>query len=289
MTGSSPVGARGGTERTFYFHGQPGSARELRLFDSMDLRSWHVLDRSIVDPQAGLSAHFDRLATEVRVAMQGKPASFVGFSLGAYVALEVAARLPDQQLAIDLVSAAAPLSTGDFLGAMAGKAVFSSARRPRIFAWVVTAQSLAARYVPDILSKMLFASAQGGDRLLYRDPHFREGIKRVIREGLGRNRNAYRAEVQGYVEDWSPILATVRHSVTIWHGRSDSWSPPAMANALAWRLPNVAHVHLLDGCSHYSTLEAYLSWVSAKTSADVTSSLPPPAPQPPPARAASAS
>ena len=46
--------------------------------------------------------------------------------------------------------------------------------------------------------------------------------------------------------------------VTIWQGSEDDWTPPAMAEALAALLPTTPAVHILPGCSHFSTLRAYL-------------------------------
>lgn len=46
----------------------------------------------------------------------------------------------------------------------------------------------------------------------------------------------------------------MRCPVRIWQGGADTWSPPAMADCLADRLPAVVGVERLAGLSHYSCL-----------------------------------
>ena len=249
---------------TVYFHGQPGTADELALFGGEEPRGWIVPDRSIGLDTSTIAAHLDALADEVRSRCGNRAVKLIGFSLGAYVALEVAARLPDLDLAIDLVSPAAPLATGDYLDHMAGKAVFTLARnRPALFAAMTAGQGLLARLSPGTLGKLLFASAQGGDASLYGDPTFRAAMQQILADAIGRDSRAYRAEVIGYVGDWAAVLEKLTNPVTIWQGQSDNWSPPAMAEALAERLSNVDKVHRLDGCSHYTTLREYLRFSRA--------------------------
>jgi pimeloyl-ACP methyl ester carboxylesterase len=69
---------------------------------------------------------------------------------------------------------------------------------------------------------------------------------------------AYRAEITAYVTPWSDVLARVSVPTTIWYGTADNWVPPAMAEALAQALPNVACVRQIMDGSHYSTLAAAL-------------------------------
>ena len=242
---------------TFYFHGMPGSPSELELFPSNATANWHAPDRGALPPNLSVQQRFDALAELIERRTQDGPIRLVGFSLGTYVALEVACRLSHVELNLVLVSAAAPLSAGDFLDRMAGKAVFSlAARCPAAFAALVGAQALAARLMPQQLVPILFASAQGADMALPDDPKFLSTMARVLRESVMFGRTNYRIEVDSYVQDWSGILPTIKHPVTLWHGEADNWSPPEMALALAKRLPNVVECKLLPDLSHYSTLRA---------------------------------
>ena len=244
---------------TIYFHGVPGSPRELTLFGGAIPAGWLAPDRSRLHPWLNFDGHCDALAGEVRARAAGQTVRLVGFSLGAFIALQVAHRLPDLPLTIDLVSAAAPLQTGDYLDRMAGKPVFATAARsPALFGAMAAGQALAARVAPARLAAALFASAQGEDRTLAQNPAFRAGMAAILREGLGQGRANYVREIGAYVRDWSAILPAIRHPVTQWHGAQDNWSPPDMADALAERLPNVTALHRLPGLSHYSTLRAWL-------------------------------
>lgn len=243
---------------TIYFHGVPGNPRELTLFGAPMPPGWFAPNRARLHPGRDFAGHCDALAVTVRELAGGAPVRLAGFSLGGFIALEVAHRLPDLPLTIDLVSAAAPLQTGDFLERMAGKPVFASAARsPALFGAMAAGQALAARVAPARLASALFGSAQGADRALAQDPAFRAGMAEILREGLGHGRTNYAREIGAYVRDWSTILPAIHHHVTLWHGAEDNWAPPGMAEALADRLPNVAALHRLPGLSHYSTLRAW--------------------------------
>lgn len=238
-----------------YFHGMPGSPDELAFFSADAQRTWFTFDRGQLPAGPTAKERFDRLAAIVAGRANEGPVHIVAFSLGAFVALEVAYRLPSAPLSFDLVSPAAPLQLGAFLDQMAGRAVFSlAARRPSAFRMLARAQSLAATWTPELVVSALFASAKGGDVQLRSDLAFRACIAKALCSGLGRGRDNYVCEVVAYVRDWSSILRTIRHPVTLWQGDADNWTPPAMAEALVRALPNVRAMHLFPGLSHYSTL-----------------------------------
>ena len=98
---------------TCYFHGLPWSAAELRLLNrdaGPKIEVIHPLDfRQFegAEPSSG----------KVRV---------VGFSLGAFSALRLAALKPQWVKELILISPAAPLETGEYLDRMAGAPVFCS-------------------------------------------------------------------------------------------------------------------------------------------------------------------
>ncbi|MEN6543054.1 alpha/beta hydrolase [Parvibaculum sp.] len=245
-------------ENIVYFHGLPGSPRELQLFDGTAKDRWYAPDRRALNRGVSLSDHFDRLASDIRARYPDRSIKVVGFSLGAYVALEVASRLPEISMTIDLVSAAAPLSGKDYLNRMAGKAVFGlAAEHPKLFAALTGAQALASQIAPTLLCNALFASAQGEDRGLRDEPGFRQTMACILNDCLAADTSNYRREISGYVSDWSRVLKEIRHPVALWHGQKDNWAPPEMAEDLAGSLPNVTALHRLSGKSHYSTLRAY--------------------------------
>ena len=243
---------------TLYFHGLPGSAAELASFGAdiaAQARHFHVVDRSAAPGEGYVS----QLAARITATFPDGPLRLVGFSLGAAAALQVAPHLGARVERIDLVSPAAPLQLGDFLDDMAGAPVFRAALAGRVpFAALTLMQAQVARIAPKKMAAALMAKARGADRALAADPRFIAGLAQSLRQSLLSQRAAYSAEIRAYVADWSAALAKVHQPVTIWQGSEDDWTPPAMAEALAAHLPSAPAVHILPGCSHFSTLRAYL-------------------------------
>lgn len=249
--------------RTIYFHGMPGSPEELRLFDGIDTSSWIAPNRGELPPGATQSERFDLLAKLVRAQCRVGPVRLVGFSLGAYVALETASRLPDEALTLDLISAAAPLNLGAFLERMAGRSVFALARDWTLgFSMLACSQAILAAAEPGLFTDALFASAQGEDRALSRELQFRRRMGNVLRESLRHGSANYRSEIRAYVGQWSHILQEIRHPVTLWYGEFDNWAPAEMGRAIASKLPNAVDNHVLRDMSHYSALGVALAKLS---------------------------
>lgn len=249
------------TAQSVYFHGLPGGAGEVRLFGAdlaSQLGAVHFVERPAANAAPDSTAYFGQLAKAIQSRFPAAPLRLIGFSLGASATLRTAPYLGSQVIGIDLISAAAPLTLGDYLPEMAGAPVFSLAKSNfALFGGLVRLQSIAARISPGKLYDALFASAQGEDRALSKDPAFKAGMLPVLQQSLGPHRTTYVREIAMYVQDWEAELDQVTQPVTLYHGRADTWSPVAMAQDLARRLPNVEAVHLLDGHSHYSTLRAY--------------------------------
>ncbi|MDM7956310.1 alpha/beta hydrolase [Blastomonas sp.] len=247
--------------QSIYFHGIPGGPGELTLFgEGLDTGHGdvHVVDRSNAKDWADADRYLQHLADAIRTQFPDQPLRLIGFSLGASAALRTAPYLGLQVTGIDLISAAAPLTLGDYLGGMAGAPVFKLARSwPTLFAGIVRLQSIAARLASGKLYDALFASAQGADLALSKDPAFKAAMLSILQHSLGAGLSTYRREIALYVEDWEDELGRVTPPVTLYHGTADNWSPVAMAQDLAGRLPNVAAVHLLDDLAHYSTLREY--------------------------------
>lgn len=241
-----------------YFHGLPGGADELNLFGADVARAaegFHVVDRK---RGHGADPSYIAYAARIKAQFGETPLKLVGFSLGASAALRTAALLSNQVVAIDLISAAAPLSLGDYLSDMAGAPVFRLAQsRPRLFGALARLQSVTATMAPNLLYQRLFATANGDDKSLAADPHFKARLINLLRTSLGPDLAVYRVEILDYVTDWRPSLAAITQPVTLHHGSADNWTPIAMAHDLARHLPNVIGIHLHEGSSHYSTLGAY--------------------------------
>lgn len=247
---------------TLYFHGLPGSAAELAAFGPeivLAARGVEVIARGNALAIGPAAAYFERLAAQILHQYPGQPLVLIGFSLGAAAALRVAPHLGDRVERIDLVSPAAPLGLGDFLDGMAGAPVFRAALAGRVpFAMLTFMQAQVARLAPARMAAMLMATARGADRELAADPLFTVQLAASLRSSLLAQRSAYRQEIALYVADWSADLAKVTQPVTIWQGSEDNWTPSAMAQALAARLPMRPAVKVLPGLSHFSCLRAYL-------------------------------
>lgn len=240
--------------QVIYFHGLPGSAAELHGFGpeiAARAAGFHVAVRG---------GDFARLAAGIAARFPEGALKLVGFSLGAAAALRTAPLLGERVERIDLVSPAAPLQLGDFLGSMAGAPVFRAALAGQgAFAALTFVQAQVVRIAPAKMAAALMAKAKGEDRALAADPRFIAALAQSLQHSLIDSRPAYTAEIRAYVADWRAELARVHRPVRIWQGSEDDWTPPAMAEALATALPERPEVTVLDGLSHFSTLRHYIA------------------------------
>ena len=244
---------------TFYFHGAPGSGHELSLFGQDPPSDWQVVDRSQNTSRSAFNNWLDKFAGEVDAAAKSGSVRLVGFSIGAFVALQVASRLSAKNVTVDLISPAGPLQACDDRQSLAGASVFRLAERsPHLFSIMVSAQSFVARKWPGGLVAALFKSAKGNDVGLAKKAAFRAFMIKNLSIGLGGCSQAYRTEIHAYVDDWRSTLDEVSSAVQIWHGSADNWATPQMGEYLGARLKNSTRVSILPGRSHYSALEWFL-------------------------------
>ncbi|MBW7014985.1 alpha/beta fold hydrolase [Pseudomonas sp. N040] len=250
-----------------YFHGVPGAPAECALFDlqgQVDGLSFVCLDRFSADSSLRGEAYYRALAAEILACAGTAQVHLVGFSIGAFVALQVCRHLPDQVASLNLISAAAPLEAGDFLQGMAGRQVFSLARRwPMLFRLLSRWQAVLAKFAPKLLFNLLFASAQGADRELSADPEFQAQSMAQLRSCFAGRLAGYVREVCSYVLPWAASLAAVTVNTRIWQGAEDNWSPQGMAEYLRAALAGGEPVVLMPGLSHYSCLQQAVPLVCA--------------------------
>jgi pimeloyl-ACP methyl ester carboxylesterase len=133
-----------------YFHGVPGAISEAQLFDDpAKANGLKVIcqDRFALDANFTKPEYFQTLADDISRLAQSKKVDVIGFSIGAFVALQVCRLIPHRVHSLHLVYPAAPLEGGDFLKDMAGKQVFWLAREwPVLFKLLSYWQVLLARY-----------------------------------------------------------------------------------------------------------------------------------------------
>lgn len=248
-----------------YLHGQPGSADELALFGAHVARNtsdWQVLNRRTDATDA--AAHFAVLANRARRIAGGRPIRLIGFSLGAWVALHLAALLGDELSAVDLIATAAQPQDGIFPAHMVGKPVFDLARHhPALFAALTRTQGWAAAIAPALVRRTLFAKAQGSDAALSAQPDFRAGFTAILRASLSDDALTYRREVIDFGSANRLNISAITAPITIWHGEADNWAPMELADQLASRLPTMAAFHRLPGLSHYGALRHVLTLIDA--------------------------
>ncbi|NJD07952.1 MAG: alpha/beta hydrolase [Methylococcaceae bacterium] len=250
-----------GSERgriVVYFHGAPGSPRETALFDRLGKEyglTFLCFDRFTLNRSLHGEAYFRTLAAAISEVAGGTPIDLIGFSIGAFVALQTGHLLESGIRSLHLVSAAAPLEAGDLLDAMAGGGIFRLARTvPTLFEYLSCGQGLLARAYPDALFSLLFASAAGEDRTLAADPNFKAQMKEILRDCFAKRTLGYIRDIEAYVQPWGTMLSDIAAETQIWHGRQDNWSPVGMADYLASEIPGCSQVEILDGLSHYSCL-----------------------------------
>jgi len=240
-----------------YFHGAPGTIEESAVFEShAKEHNLNIVcfDRFAIDSSVNRETYFSDLAKEIRIKAGGASVDIIGFSIGAYVALEVSALLVGSVRHLHLVSAAAPLSGGDFISNMAGGLVFKLAKeKPLIFSLLTQYQRAMAYLVPSVLTRMLFASAEGKDKALSKEAGFKSYITQVLRRCFLSRSKGYIRDVNYYVT-WSNNLKKFSSSATLWHGTSDNWSPFSMASFLNDELPGATSIEAMEGLSHYSCL-----------------------------------
>jgi pimeloyl-ACP methyl ester carboxylesterase len=195
---------------------------------------------------------------DIAIAEHGK-VRLVGFSLGAFSALKMAANRPDYVSEVILISPAAPLEFGEFLKNMAGVPVFKTARASKLgFLLLTSVHSAIAFVAPKFLLPQMFSESCDADKNLLRDPVFVSCVTARLRQSLHHNAKSYRQTIAQYVQPWAGELAKAKCDVTIYHGELDNWAPVGMAEALESALKGDTELIIEAQQGHYSTLVTVL-------------------------------
>jgi pimeloyl-ACP methyl ester carboxylesterase len=244
--------------KVVYFHGTPGSIDESAIFDKYaKLHNLNIIcfERFSIPSSLKGAEYHETLFEAIKAEVKSEEFDVIAFSIGCHIALKQAPLFGKQMKNLHLISAAAPLESGDYLNDMAGGIVFTLAMRfPRLF-WLLTKwQSLLINLSPNTLFKMLFASAKAKDKRLLQDPSFKLFITSLLRKTYSANLAGYLRDVTEYVKPWADSLTLCEAETYVWHGIEDNWSPFNMAEYLFNTIPTSAKLTQVEEASHYSCL-----------------------------------
>ncbi|MFA5923744.1 MAG: alpha/beta hydrolase [Methylococcaceae bacterium] len=241
-----------------YFHGAPGAPEECAIFNRYGKEHglrFICFDRFSIDSSIAGEAYYQFLAKEISKQAAGEKVDVIGFSIGAFIALQTCRYLANGVKNLHLISAAAPLDAGDFLDTMAGKQVFQLAKTfPILFVLLSYWQELLALFFPNALFRLLFASAAADDKALAADREFQSSITKVLRSCFIGHVQGYTRDIRTYVRPWATNLSEIAVNTHIWHGADDNWSPVAMAKYLESAIPGCVSTEIFTDLSHYSCL-----------------------------------
>ena len=241
-----------------YFHGVPGAPEECAIFDDYGKKyglNFICFNRFSVDSAITNEAYYQYLSLEILKKSENEKVDVIGFSIGAFIALQTCRHMQDKVRSLHLISAAAPLEADNFLPNMAGKQVFQLAKTlPSIFVLFSHWQRLFALILPNTLFRILFASATGQDKVLAKDKTFQSSITKVLSSCFINHLSGYIRDIKAYVCPWKATLPGISINTYIWHGKQDNWSPERMAQYLKQAIPECKSIKIFDGLSHYSCL-----------------------------------
>ena len=243
-----------------FFYGVPGAPEECAFLDPCGKENnltFICFNRFAIDLSIKDEAYYQHLADEISRLADGKKVDIIGFSIGAFIALQTCRYLKDQVRTLHLISAAAPLEAGNFLDAMAGKRVFQLAKvYSRLVILLTYWQRLLALLSPNLLFKMLFASAAGGDKTLTADRQFQANITKNCSHVLLTMFKVIRGILALMCSPGQLRFQRFPVRLISGHGAGDNWSPTSMAEYLQSAIPGCVSINILDNLSHYSCLYA---------------------------------
>ncbi|MDF3195622.1 alpha/beta hydrolase [Pseudomonas sp. 1928-m] len=262
----------------FYLHGVPGAAVEAAMLHQAALAhgiKLLVVERNLPG-KLDSAAYLQQLAQQISDRAAGQPIRLLGFSIGACLALRVAALLGERVAEVYLLSAAAPLQIpSNSVGMGAGRYTFLWAQHyPRLFRAFAWYQALLAKVSPGLLLKLLFAGAGGKDPELLHHADTQAWLVDIQRACFKHGTRSYVRDVELYVETWATELDNVTAAVSLWHGEADNWAPIAMSIYLQEHLRHASAVSRGAEHAHYSCLlenaETVMATVQLNSSATRT-------------------
>lgn len=255
--GVAHYGVRGGTP-VFYFHGHPGSRRDVEFVDPDDVAGdlgCHLI--AIERPGYGLSSEqpgrslgdWSQDVAEVADALGIEQFAVVGYSGGGPYALACAAALSDRVSRVAVVAGVGP---ADAPGQKNSPGWIYSRVSGRLSSGLMRATAIAAKVTPDRLALSVARIAlPTADRKALADARVGEGLVATWREAF---RSGHVGAVQDaaiYAVPWGFSLADVSVPVVLWHGTDDVNVPVSVGEFVGSAIPG-CRVELVPGEAHIS-------------------------------------
>jgi pimeloyl-ACP methyl ester carboxylesterase len=230
-----------------YFHGTPGTRRELLLARAtLERLSIHVRVIAINRPGYGSSTFrvpggFLPVAEDIAEAMHRLGVfefAVLGASGGSPFALACALAQPDRVTRVAIVAGVAPPRTAgmETAAAIADEATSGVVRSLRY-----GTMSLGVRLgLTAHLARRLVGSLGLADRRALQHPDERRALEAILQEALSQWGRASAAEAGLFLHEWDFEPALITQPIRLWHGGDDNRIPAGVAVAFADRLPNAA-------------------------------------------------
>lgn len=258
-----------------YFHGHPGSRRDLDFIDPDHLaRDRGIRIIALDRPGYGLSTQqlgrqlndwpHDVLAAVDELGV--RRFSVLGYSGGGPYAVACAAHIPASRLAhTTLVAGIGPVGSPGQHRSI-GWTLYSGAptliRRP-----AAHLSGILAAHVPDRLAATSARAAlPRTDRTVLADPRITAGLVRTWREAFRSGYQGALSDIEIYTRPWGVELPAINAPVHVWHGTADRNVPVSVGRFVAEQLPH-GRSTIVAGAGHVSILRGSLGEILTQATA----------------------
>jgi pimeloyl-ACP methyl ester carboxylesterase len=244
----------------FYFHGFPGSRREVGFADEV-ARQRGLAIIGVDRPGFGLSpsypgrtfADWPRDVAAVADALEIDRFAVFGISGGCPYALACAELLPERVLATAIISGLGPLDAPGALQAMHffnRQMLTLASKAPFIASSIVRRLARSLHRHPGVMIRWLITVSPPADKAILRTPLVRNVLRESFREGLRGDPEAIAQELQLIGRPWNIDPRSIRSPVYLWHGRADDYVPLSMGEYLSRIIPGCRAV-FPEGQGHF--------------------------------------
>jgi pimeloyl-ACP methyl ester carboxylesterase len=242
----------------FFFHGTPGSHRQLDLLPSALLENlhWICVDRpgygkslqclgfGMAEVAAAITACADHLGID--------KFQVLGFSGGGPYALACAYAMPDRAYVAHLVSSLGPVDIPEIWSLLRhqDQLLFLFARRsPLLFRSALRMGMRGITKNPERFFSRLASKMSDSDRILLGDPHMLASLGSDLREALHQGTRGMAGDLMTLSQPWPFLLKDIQVPVQIWHGAHDQVINPQIGASIAARI-QLAQYHQPENGAH---------------------------------------